>query len=190
MPEPRPLLFEWDEWKFQSYFYFCYKRELKRLQGLTHKANIALALATCEWIEERFLPFNADPTLKSYIAAGWAAMIDRSFSEWFQLIDDDWVGPVRAPIMAAIGIINEAFFEAADKSRSGLQSCYAINLARHVLPTTEVFGDWLEASVRRLERFHSWAAEGPVEQDILAPEFYQGSLVARELLVESILCPA
>lgn len=181
LPADRPVDFEWDEWQFQGYFYYCVTGELERLQALTHKANIALALAVCEWVEERFRPFSDDPTLLLYIAAGWAALIDRHYSERFRLVDDQWIGPVRAPMMAAMGIINEAFYEADSNPDMAYRACYAINLARHVMPAPEPFEAWLEASIRRLERFHSWTAEGPVVEDLFAEEFHQGNLVAREV---------
>ena len=106
-------------------------------------------------------------------------MIDRDYTEYFTLTDDDWIGPVRAPMMAALGIINEAFFESGDDPEQAWRSCYAINLARHVMPAPEPFESWLEASIRRLEHYHSWAAEGPIEEDIFAEEVHQGNLVAR-----------
>ena len=104
----------WDEWHIRQYFYYTGKDEFERLDLLTHQANMALTLAVCEWIDAWLAPFDSDPTLQDYIEAGWAGTIDRSYSEYFMILEDQWRGPVREPKVIAIGIINEMLFEAFD----------------------------------------------------------------------------
>lgn len=177
----QPLDYVWNDWEQQSYFNFAVNEELDRLKLLTGRANIALALAVCEWIEARFRPYGLDPELSDYIDAGWAALVDKSFSTWVQLDFENWQGVVRGPQLIAIGIINEAYFESDDNPEMAWRACYALNLARHVLPKDSLFEPWLSGSLMRLEAFHSWAVEGRGEEDIFATEIYQGRPVAREI---------
>jgi hypothetical protein len=181
MEAARPLEFVWNDWEQQSYFNYAVTEELDRLKGLTGRANIALALAVCEWVEARFRPHGLDPELSHYIDAGWAALVDKSYSSWVHLEFQNWQGPLRGPQLIAIGIINEAFYEADDNPEMAWRACYALNLARHVLPPESQFEPWLAGSLGRLEMFHSWAVEGRGEEDIFATEIYQGRLVGRDL---------
>src|SRR5690606_37817194 len=56
MPAGNPVDYAWNEWEVQSYFNWADNAELARLSLLTGRANIALAIAICEWIEARFVP--------------------------------------------------------------------------------------------------------------------------------------
>lgn len=181
IPTDAPADYEWDQWEIQSYFFFGNTDELERFSRLTGRANIALALAVCEWIAARLRPLSGDTDLDDYLESGWAALIDVNYSQGVELPFEEWAGPVLAPQLIAIGIINDAFFESDDDPEMEWRSCYAINLARYVLPPDTRFEDWLERSVQRLEQFHSWHAEGDIEEDIFAPEVYQGGPVGREL---------
>jgi hypothetical protein len=177
----RPLDYVWNDWEQQSYFNYAVTAELERLKGITGRGNIALMLAVCEWIEARFRPHGLDPEVSDYIDAGWAALIDRSYSTWVHLDFEAWQGALRGPQLIAIGIINEAYFESDDNPEMAWRACYALNLARHVLPAPSPFEPWLGAVISRLETFHSWAIEGRGEEDIFASEVYQGRLVSRDL---------
>jgi hypothetical protein len=176
-----PLDYVWNDWDQQSYFNYANDADLGRLTRLTGRANIALALAVCEWIEARYRPHGLDPELSDYIDAGWAALISSSYSSWVRLEFENWRGALRGPQLIAIGIINEAYYESDDNPEMAWRACYALNLARHVLPPGSRFEPWLAGSLDRLETFHSWAVEGRGEEDIFATEVYQGQLVGREL---------
>ena len=138
-------------------------------------------LAICEWIEHRFSGLSDDPVPLEYIAAGWGAILEVDNSKWFQLVDDEWIGPVRAPLMAAIGIVNEAFYELDDNPDKAYRTCYALNLARHVLPEGDQFVRWLSGVEDRLFK-HYLAEEDPeLKEDIFEDDFPRGRIVGRDL---------
>ena len=176
-----PLDYEWNEPDTQSYFLYAEEDELDRLKLLTGRANIALALAVGEWIEARFRLYGLDPEFSDYLDAGWAGLLDTSYCEWIYLDYPHWRGPVRSPQLLVMGIVNEAFHESEDNPEMAWRACYALNLARYLLPEAGPFEDWLEASLVRLEKWHSWDSEGTEPDDIFAEEYWQGNPVAREL---------
>ncbi|MBU2959870.1 hypothetical protein KO516_03320 [Citreicella sp. C3M06] len=174
-----PVEFQWDEWKFQSYFYFGFDEELARFRTLTPNACRALTLALCEWVEHRFSAANDDPMPRDYIAAGWAALVNRSWSRHIGLDDRHWSGPVLGPLMAGFGIVNEMFYESGDAPDMAFPACYALNLSRHVLPAGGEFDSWLETVQARLLTHHLAARDPLMEGDIFDIDFPQGALVPR-----------
>jgi len=184
LPPDRVVDYAWDEQHVRRYFYFAEKVEFETLGRLTHSANMALAIAVTEWIGAWLSPFSFDKTLGDYIEAGWAALLDRDNTEYFRIVDNDWRGPVLGPTAIALGIINEIFFESYDEQRMAFRSCYALNLARHVMRKNGVvevsFQCWVEGVKARLDQFHSWPVDGTPPPSILDPEFPKGRLVPRE----------
>lgn len=180
LPDPRQAGHAWDEWRVLGYFYFAEKTLFARLDLLTQRANTALTLAVCEWIEAWLSAFTGDRTLAAYIEAGWPAQMDPRHTEFFGIVDDEWRGPILGPSVIAIGIINEVFYQSFEEPRMAFRSCYAINLARHLFGRLDAFESWLERSIRRLESHHSQQAEPKSPTDLLAREFPKGALVARE----------
>lgn len=178
--------YAWDELNVQQYFYFAENGLFARLDALTSHAGMALAIGVCEWIEEWLSVFDPDPTLEHYIRAGWAALLDPAHTLYFGIDPNDWRGPVRGPMVIAIGIINEIFFESHDEPRMAYRGAYAINLARHLMGPNAPFESWLEAAICRLESLHAIAVEGAPIIDLLAPEFPKGALVAREALILAV----
>ena len=176
-----PASFEWDEWNFQGYFYYCVTEELKKYQKLTPNANLALMLAICEWVEHKFSGLSDDPVPLEYIAAGWGAILDPDNSRWFQIVDDEWMGPIRAPLMAVIGIVNEAFYESGDNPDKAYRTCYALNLARHVLPNGSRFPSWLSGAEDRLFSHHLAADDPEMQDDLFEDDFPRGRIVPRDL---------
>jgi hypothetical protein len=181
LPPDLPVDYEWDEIDTKAYFLYADEEELERLKLLTGNANIALAIAVGEWIEQRFRRCGLDKELTDYLDASWAALLDTSYTDWIRLDYPAWKGPIRAPQLLTMGIINEAFYESDDDPEMAWRACYALNLARYVLPEEDTFDAWYDASLVRLERWHSWQAEGDEAEDIFAEAFWQGGPVAREL---------
>jgi hypothetical protein len=175
-----PIDYAWDDWQSQAYFNYADVPELEKLKTLTGKANIALAIAVGEWIEARFEGIGLDPQLSAYLDISWGALLDPSISGWIFLDYPEWEGPFRAPQLITMGIVNEAFFESQDNPEMAWRACYALNLARYVLPDTAVFNAWYDAVFQRLVTHHSWTSENEPEPDIFAESYWQGAVVARE----------
>lgn len=182
MPSDLAVDYAWDEVDTQAYFLYADVPELEELKLLTGNANIALAIAVGEWIEQRFRRSGLDPELTAYLDASWAALLDTNLMDWIYLDYPNWKGPIRAPQLLTMGIINEAFFESDDNPEMAWRACYALNLARYVLSDRTAFDAWYATSRARLEKWHSRAAEGADdEEDIFAESYWQGGPVAREL---------
>lgn len=182
LPSDQPVDYAWDEIDTKAYFLYADVPELEQLKLLTGNANIALAIAVGEWIEQRFRRCGLDPELTEYLDASWAALLDTSYMDWIHLDYPEWKGPIRAPQLLTMGIINEAFYESDDNPEMAWRACYALNLARYVLPDRRAFDTWYETSRARLEQWHSREAEGvEEEEDIFADAYWQGGPVAREL---------
>jgi hypothetical protein len=176
-----PVDFDWDDWQSRSYFHYADVAELERLKGLTGHANIALAIATCEWVEARYRGAGLDPQFSEYLDIAWAAMLDRSVTGWIHLDYENWRGAVRKPQLLSMGIINEAYFEYSDNSEMAWRACYALNLARYILPRKCSFPEWYAGVIDRLEAAHSWTTDGEHPVDIFDSEVCQGNPVSREV---------
>ena len=184
LPPDRAPDHDWDDWRARSYFYHARKEEFAELDLLTHNANKAYAIAVSEWIEAWLSPYTSNHSLRHYIEASWAALLDRDNSQYFQIDEDEWRGPVLGPTVICIGILNEIFFESYDEHRMAFRSCYALNLARHLMRNESLpgsaFGIWRSKVEARLQLHHSWVAEGKPEPSLLEHTFPQGRLVSRE----------
>ncbi|MCX7888214.1 MAG: hypothetical protein N2422_00605 [Rhodobacteraceae bacterium] len=180
LPVDAPVDYEWNDWDALAYFDYADTDLFARLERLTGKANIALALAVCEWILRRFAGIEPLEDASEYVEAGWAALLDPEYSGWIELDYEDNPGPVLRPQVIVMGIVNDAFYENDDDPEMAWRPCYAVNLARYVLPDGTAFEDWLESGISRLERFHTWEIEGHGD-DLFAEEIYQGRPVAREI---------
>ena len=180
VPMAPPVEYDWDDWDSRAYFHYAEVPELDRLKGLTGHANIALAIAVCEWIEARFRGLGLDRDFSDYLDIAWAALLDRSLTAWIYLDFANWRGPIRKPQLLAMGIINEALFESSDNSEMAWRACYALNLARYVLPEGTAFEEWYVGVRARLEAAHSWTTDGAHVEDLFDSGIWQGHPVARE----------
>jgi len=174
--------FHWDEWNCKQYFWFVDDAMFERLDRLTNKANTGLTIAIGEWICERFSTLDPDPSPKEYLEAAWAGVVHPAYCKYTETNDDDWRGPIRAPLALTITLVNDALFGLGYDPHVARRVCWLYNLARHVLPDTRAFETWLEACARRMDQFHGQAvnAQGGDEEDLFADFPGQGAPVPRE----------
>src|SRR5690242_2671157 len=174
--------FLWDEWNCKQYYRFVDDAMFERLDQLTNKANTGLSIAVGAWTCERFSTLDPDPSPKEYLEAAWAAVVHPAYCKYTETIDDEWRGPIRAPMALTITLVNDALFGLGYDLHVARRVCWLYNLTHHVLPDTQAFKAWFEACVQRLEQFHSQAVDtrGEEEEDIFADFPWQGSPVPRE----------
>ena len=172
--------FPWDEWNCKQYYWSVDDAMFERLDRLTNKANTGLAIAIGEWICERFSAVEPVPTPKEYLEAAWAGAIHPAYCKYMETHDDDWRGPIRAPLALTITLVNDALFGLAYDPRVAVRVCWLYNLARHVLPDIRAFETWLEACIQRMELLHGKTVDSQGEEDIFADLPWQGSPVPRE----------
>lgn len=172
--------FPWDEWNCRRYYGSVEETMLARLERLTNKANTSLAIATGEWICERFSTVEPDPTPRAYLEAAWAGAIHPAYCKYTETYDDDWRGPVRAPLALTITLVNDALFGLTYDPRVAVRVCWLYNLTRHVLPDLRAFEAWFEACIQRMEQFHDRSVDSQGEEDLFADAPSRGSPVPRE----------
>lgn len=172
--------FPWDEWNCKQYYWFVDDAMFERLDRLTNKANTGLAIAIGEWTCERFSTMDPDPLPREYLEAAWAGVVHPAYCKYTETNDDDWRGPIRAPMALTITLVNDALFGLGYDPHVAQRVCWLYNLTRHVLPDLRAFETWLEASIQRMEQFHSQAVDSQGEEDIFADLPWQGSPVPRE----------
>lgn len=175
--------FAWDEANYLSHFYFLPADTHDRLLLLTPNACFALAIGSAEWIRARFQPFDADRKMRDYLAAAWADMADGWRCAYFFPLDDDWRGPVRGPMVAAMTILNDAMSGRGDNPEQADRAVWMHNLACHVIAPRAPYLTWWNAVVARLEQTHSWSVEGAPTIDIFANRFPQGNVPSPEALI-------
>jgi hypothetical protein len=153
------LQFPWDERQVRQYYWTVETHQFERLDALTNEANLALSLAVGEWVFHRFASVNTDSVPLQFLEAAWASMVHPAYCIYTETDNDQWRGPVRGPLAAAITIANDAIFCLRDDPHVATRVCWMCNLARHVLPATGEFDVWFDACVLRLERYHSKLTE-------------------------------
>jgi len=114
----------------------------------SHRANVAMVLAATEWIIYRFSRLSTDIQPLQCMEAGWAQMIDRTYS-WEWDLDGDWTGPVKGPIKEAVGLAGFAIREAWDDADTNWCRLALFKLANYVL-ADDAFTRWTEEVERRL----------------------------------------
>jgi hypothetical protein len=171
-------LHPWDEWDHKNYYMFAERDQFDRFNALTNAANTALVMAIGEWICGRFIRLDADPRPLQFIEAGWAAIVDPAYCIYTETVDDEWRGPVRAPLAVVIAIANDAIFCLDLDPNVATRVCWMWNLAHHVIEPHDQLDTWFEAIFRRLEQYHTKAAE-PNQEDLFSDRPPRGLPVPR-----------
>lgn len=152
--------YAWDEWRSSAHFKFAPPEGvLQRLDRLTNKANLGLAIATAEW-GVFSLSRNTDVSLTlQFIEAAWAGAVHGGYLNYTEFDVDQWRGPERGPLYLFMLILNDAVHELRSDPRIASRACWAFNLANHVIPDPRPFQSWWNACLSRMEAFHTEAAE-------------------------------
>lgn len=175
------LTYAWDEWSVGEYFHFLPERQYLRLAALTNNANLGLCLASAEWVRTRFSVLDHDSIPINFIEAAWAGATHRAYCRYTEVDADEWRGPVRGPLAIMVTILNDALYGLGSNPEIATRACEMLNLANHILPSTDSFDAWWEACLNRLEQFHTKAIEINDEEPDLFENFpNQGSPVPRE----------
>lgn len=182
---PPPLDFRWDDAYCLEYVYFLPEVIHDRLSCLTHNANLALSIGMAKWIFARFKSFDDDPIADAFVDAAWAEMTADWHCSRYYPPDEEWQGPVRRPMVAAMTIIFDCIAGRGDNPFIADRSVWMLNLARHVIKPADAFESWFQATLLRLEATHTWEIEGNPEPDLFDDSFPQGNPVSPEVLSAS-----
>jgi hypothetical protein len=176
------LRYAWDEWTIRKHWDIVEADLHQRIDQLTNRAGTALALATAEWICQRFSLLCWDPRPRQFLEAAWAGNIHRSYCEYTETVTDEWRGPIRGPLNIIILIANDALFCLHEDPHAATRACWMAALARHVLPSAARprFEAWFEASIERLEA-HYPRVLALVSESVFEPFPGMGTPVPAEL---------
>lgn len=149
--------YPWDEWNVKDAYLPPDEELLERYGDLTHRAQVAMTVATAEWIVFRFNNLSSDPMPMQYLEAAWAANVDLAYGTYIETDDDDWRGPVRGPLNVAISIVVDALFCADQTDDPAENPAWMSKLAERVLPehAQASFKAWRLACLERLEKYYS-----------------------------------
>jgi hypothetical protein len=152
----RPVIrYVWDDWVGEDAFLELEDDELmERIETISHRANLALAVSCAEWIVYRYCALDDDVTPYKYIDALWAAVVDDRYAREWQPDRSEWSGPVRGPMMFALLYVQEAVREMATEAGVGGGVLYLSALARQVLPDPQVFIAWRDQTIAHLQRLY------------------------------------
>jgi len=129
------LRYLWDEWCGEDLYANLQDDDLlRRQEGLSDRANLALASACTEWIVYRYEGLSHDPVPHEFLQAMWAAGVDTRYARPWEPEPENWTGPVRGPLLVAMQYGQEAIRELAVQSGPGMAVLYLSGLARIVLP--------------------------------------------------------
>jgi hypothetical protein len=175
------LRFAWDEWNIRDPYMFVQAAIFEALEPLTNKACTALTIAIGEWICARFAPLDPDPIPLQFLEAAWAGVIHPAYCEYFETTDDEWRGPVRAPLAITVTIAADALFRLDADPIVAHRTCWMRNLARHVIDPHDRFDAWFAACVARLAQHHNKQKDPSIATASIFEDFPgQGLPVPRE----------
>lgn len=148
----QPLDFQWNDWRYTDYFFFESAESVAPFLPISDLGNRALSIATAEFIAARFAGHPDSREALQFFDCAWSTLLREGSCDYAVLPRDEWSGPARGPLRAAMLVVNETMFEAHQDGDFPARSLWLLQLARHVLPSSQVqsFEDWFKACMLRL----------------------------------------
>ena len=171
--------FDWDEWNVKEYYLAVEDPLFDRIDRLTTRAGIGLAIACGEWVCHRFSALSSDPDPLLFLEAAWAGNIHIAYCRYTENADNEWRGVIRGPLNMTMTIVNDGLFCLEEEPSGGLRAAWMHKLARHVLPQLDAFDEWFEAIVTRLEQ-HYLKVDHPDQSGLFDDSPDLGPRVPRE----------
>jgi hypothetical protein len=159
--DPR-ILYRWEDWDVDQYLDEPDEALVKWLEPLCHRANVALAIGMTEWLVRRFSRLGDDCAPLLIIEAAWAQLINRRYSEFIELNDEDWQGPIRRPMQLALESVQEILVACFDDDDTAEETASVSKLVLHILPVSDGFTAWRTGVIARLSRFYTKHEDDPV----------------------------
>ena len=168
--------FLWDDWRHTDYFYYNTDGDVSPFQPLTDLACRALTVATAEFIAARFHAFSDTIEALEFFDCAWASIAQEGACDYAVLPRDEWSGPIRGPLRAAMLVVNEAMFEAVEDGDYPARCVWILQLGRHVMPKGQIslLEDWFWGCKDRLDTH--WC-NIPHRGDLFSPDFDKGPLL-------------
>jgi hypothetical protein len=190
------IRYRWDDWDFDEAETPVDPELQAELEKLSLRSNIALAIATAEWVVFRFEAMLDDLLPLDYLEAAWAQEIDfhYGFVWWQPIHDEEWLGPVKGPVREAIAWVMEIIRSVEETEEHPAEMCASLSkLTEHVLSDSTPYQTWRSRVLRRLDELYPFDAADPMG-DVVPKEALDPDRVFRlqesETLVNRFLAGA
>ncbi|KPF67783.1 hypothetical protein IP84_12705 [beta proteobacterium AAP99] len=174
------MRFVWDEWNITATYSRVDEKLIEACNRLSWRGNCALTIGIAEWIVTRFSKLDSDSDPRRFLEAAWIGIIDPVLVHQPVIDDDTWRGPVRGPMSMAMTFVADALFAEEAAQQANMNPVWAAAFARHVLPNTQAFGNWLNSGVDVLSAISPALDESEV--DWFDVSLNRGGLVCPEML--------
>jgi hypothetical protein len=179
------LIYEWDEWRMRRYYDRDPQGLKDRLEVLSLRALVGVAIACGEWVVFRMSKVDSDPRPGQFLEAAWAGLVHHGYCRYIENDDEEWRSPARGPLDMTMSIVNDALFHLNEDPDAALRAVWMHSLATHVLPRRDAFDAWFAAVLPRLIQDHG--RPGDDQQDLFSHSPPgMGSPVPRELFDPSL----
>ena len=168
-----PVVHGWDDWDPYVLLGTQDPDTQANLARLTDRAQIAFAIACAEWVVYRFQNLCDDRRPYDFIEAAWASEMSSDYSVPPQFAEDEWRGPIRAPIDLSLVTIINTFYSTEDGA-GDVDATFAERIPLHVLNDQTRFLRWRNSVLVRLQELfprESGDANGaPVPREAMDPD--------------------
>jgi hypothetical protein len=165
-PRDNRLRYEWDDWRTIPAKNAVDETLVKRFSSVSHRAVLAFACGTAEWILQRLDRFCDDKQPWNYVEAAWARIVDIRYvgyaggCTWAEYAMRGWEGPVKGPIDEGLRLLESAFQQLAwEQTTPTVYAAPLAALATYVLPDTAPYTDWCNRVLNRFEVLYPRAVE-------------------------------
>ena len=148
------LDFAWDQWRYTDYFVYDTDDSAAPFLVLGPRACRGFCTAVADYIAARFWPFADTQEAVAYLDCAWASQSVEGICDYALLHHDDWSGPVRGPLRAAMLVVNETMYEGREDGDLAARCVWIEQLARHLIPPAlgPAFEAWRSEGLGRLYR--------------------------------------
>ncbi|QRK06748.1 hypothetical protein JQX13_42880 [Archangium violaceum] len=174
--QDRTLRFRWDDQQYEKVYTPLDRAARARLEKLSQRAILALAISCAEWIFHRFKLVSEAPLLDDYAEAAWAVVVDARYANYYlEPGGEEWQGPDRKPLAVAVMLLVDTIVRVENDDHPDIGALSLASLAAHVLTDPTPFHEWHERIVARLERLYPLNPQDtrgePVPREALDPDF-------------------
>jgi len=144
------VVHRWDDWDPYVLLGTQDPKTQASLARITDRAQIAFAIACAEWVVYRFKNLFDDRRPYDFLEASWASEMSSDYAVPPQLAEDEWKGPIRAPIDLALVTIINTFYTTEDGAGNS-DAAFAELIPLHVLNDRMPFLRWRDSVLVRLQ---------------------------------------
>jgi hypothetical protein len=171
--EKMPVSHRWNDWDPYSLLGTQDPTTQMRLARVSDRAQIAYAIGCAEWVTYRFQHLFDDLRPYEFLEASWACEMSSDFATPPQLAEEEWQGPIRAPIDLSLVTILNTFYTTEDGSGE-VDAAFAERIPLHVLTDHAPFLQWRDRVFDRFEKlFHRETNDllgSPVPREAMDPD--------------------